>query len=87
MDAVTGRFAAVPLEDLRAVASAADAAQITERMLADLRADPAAWENGTLERFLEALACCLRANTGGPDPAVAEWRLFAEALVAATGYE
>ena len=48
----------------------------------------AEWENATLERFLDALgavarSCPLEAH----DSQSATWRLFAEMLVAATGYE
>jgi hypothetical protein len=89
----THRFAAVPRDDLQTVASPAEVAQVIERMLTDLRAHPTAWENSTLERFLDSLARCLMAqpqlyaNLGQQYPATAEWRLFAEALVAASGYE
>lgn len=88
-----GRFAAVSRDDLQDVASPADVAQVVARMLDDLRAHPAEWENATLERFLDALSHCLAAqpqlyaNLGQQYPSTAEWRLFAEALVAATGYE
>ncbi|GAA1400128.1 hypothetical protein ACFQZ4_27590 [Catellatospora coxensis] len=89
----TGRFAAVPQDDVQAVTSATEVAEVVERMLHDLRAHPTAWENGTLERFLDSLARCLKAqpqlyaNLGRQYPAAAEWRLFAEALIAASGYE
>jgi hypothetical protein len=87
----TGRFADVG--DLGQVASHTDAAQVTERMLADLRAHPAEWENPTLERFLDALAASLEAlpglyaNRGEPLPDPPTWKVFTEALVMASGYE
>lgn len=46
------------------------------------------WENRTLEGFLEALAAFAEARVirlEGQDDA--SWRLFAEMVVAATGYE
>jgi hypothetical protein len=89
----TGRSADVPDEDLQEVESAEDVAHIVERMAADLEAHPTEWENHTLVRFLDALARCLDAqrqlylNTGRTYPDAASWALFAEALIAATGYE
>lgn len=42
------------------------------------------WENQSLERFLDALAACLDAQ----EPAAAPtWKLLAETLVKASGYE
>lgn len=89
----TGRFAPISRKDLRGTSSRDDVSHVVRRMLDDLQAHPHAWENHTLERFLDALARCLDAqpqlytNLGEQYPATAEWRLFAEALVAATGYE
>ena len=87
----TGRFANVG--DLSQVSSHADVAQVAERMLADLRAHPDEWENPTLERFLDALAGSLEglpslyANRGEDFPEPPTWKIFAEALVSASGYE
>jgi phosphoenolpyruvate carboxylase len=89
----TCRFADIPDEDLERAASAEDVARIVEKMVADLEAHPTEWENHTLDSFLDALARCLDAqrqlyaNTGRIYPASASWTLFAESLVAATGYE
>ncbi|WP_285556100.1 DUF7660 family protein [Actinoplanes regularis] len=89
----TGRFADVSDENLAAVRSHVDAARIVEQMLADLRAHPDQWENSTLERFLDALAASLDAveplhtNRGGPVASQPTWRLLAELLVKASGYE
>ena len=79
----TGRFASISQQDVHNVGAAGDVAAVIARMVADLRARPGEWENHTLERFLEALAGYL----GDQQPQSAEWSLFAEALVAATGYE
>ena len=87
----TGRFAHVA--GLDEVASHTDAARVVEQMLNDLRRHPQEWENPTLERFLDALSASLHglpgqyANRGEDLPAQPTWRLFAEALVTATGYE
>jgi hypothetical protein len=87
----TGRFAQVA--DLDQVATHTDVAVVVEQMLADLRAHPAEWENATLERFLDALATCLEAlparytNRGEQLPDQPTWKLLAETLVTASGYE
>jgi hypothetical protein len=58
-----------------------------------LKAHPTEWENQTLDSFLHALARCLGsqrqlyANTGRTYPSTVTWTLFAESLIAATGYE
>lgn len=78
----TGRFADV---DPSCVATKQDAAVLVEAMASDLRQHPGEWENQTLERFLEALAASL---TSGRDwPEQQSWRLLAEALMMASGYE
>lgn len=70
-----------------------DVVDVVQQMLADLRAHPTAWENPSLERFLDALAGCLEAVPGGDvvhgerAPAQLTWRLLAEILVKASGYE
>jgi hypothetical protein len=88
----TGRFADVSHTDLAQVTSHADVARIIEQMLDDLRAHPDEWENGTLERFLDALAASFEAlprhaNRGEPTPNEPTWKLVAETLVKASGYE
>lgn len=46
------------------------------------------WENNTLERFLGALAAFAEARViADNDQDTPTWRLFAEMIVAATGYE
>jgi len=87
----TGRFANVG--DVSSVTSITDAADVVRRMLNDLLAHPGEWENPTLERFLEALAVSLEgiprvyANRGEQFPKEPTWRVLAEILVMASGYE
>jgi hypothetical protein len=87
----TGRSAEV--SGLDHVATHSDVAAIVEQMLADLRTHPTEWENHTLDRFLEALTAVLhglpslRSNRGEQLPDQPSWKLLAETLVAATGYE
>lgn len=68
-----------------------DFARFLSAVLADFRSTgEAEWENGTLDRFLDGLAAFADARvveTLGPDQELASWRLFAEILQAATGYE
>lgn len=46
------------------------------------------WENGTLERFLGALAAFADSRVAGQgDQEAPSWQLFAEIIAAATGYE
>ena len=46
------------------------------------------WENNTLERFLDAFAAFAEARViGERDQDTPTWQLFAEIIVAATGYE
>lgn len=79
----TGRSADV---DPSTVLTREDAIRVIEAMTDDLRLHPDAWENPTLTRFLEALGALLgsRAWSQAEEPT---WRLFAEALVVASGYE
>jgi hypothetical protein len=87
----TGRPADVT--DVDQVRSAADAARIVEQMLDDLQRHPTEWENNTLARFLEALSASLdalpslHAKRGEPMPDQPTWKLLAETLVMASGYE
>lgn len=81
----TGRFAAVPAHEVASAHTRDDVVRVVERMLDDLRAHPDEWENATLPRFLDALAASLGvpdANRGEPT-----WRMPAEALIMASGYE
>jgi hypothetical protein len=87
----TGRFAEVV--GLHQVTTHSDLAAIVEQLVADLRAYPTEWENPTLERFLAALARSLNAlpalysNRGEQFPPHPTWKLLAESLIMATGYE
>jgi hypothetical protein len=87
----TGRFARV--NGINDATGHTDVARIVAQMLADLDANPTAWENHDLGRFLDALTRSLRAlprlyaNRGDQFPTSPTWRTFAEALVMATGYE
>ena len=62
-------------------------------MLADLRSHRGEWENPTLDRFLDALAAWLEAlpqlytNRGETLPTQPTWKILAELLVTASGYE
>jgi len=77
----TGGFADVSVGEVR---SQAELAGVVEALLADLRRDPGRWENSTLDRFLDALAAVAADRTAVESPT---WRLVAELLLAATGYE
>ncbi|MCU7728992.1 hypothetical protein ODJ79_35215 [Actinoplanes sp. KI2] len=89
----TGRFADVPDQDLAAVRTHTDVARIVEQMLTDLRTHPHEWENPTLERFLEALAASLESleplhtTPNEAVPSQPTWKLLADVLVKASGYE
>lgn len=60
-------------------------------VLADFRsAGGSEWENGTLERFLDGLSAFAAARVNDQTDLwqeQASWRLFAEMIQAATGYE
>jgi hypothetical protein len=66
-------------------------ARFLSAVLADFRSTgEAEWENGTLDRFLDGLSAFAAARVveaPEPDQDQASWRLFAEILRAATGYE
>jgi phage gp37-like protein len=71
----------------------ADVRETSHQMLTDLLAHPDEWENTTLDRFLEALAASwegipgLYQNRGEQFPEAPTWKMIAEALVMASGYE
>ncbi|SCG62170.1 DUF7660 family protein [Micromonospora inositola] len=71
------------------VSSRDEFAAFMEAVLRDYRqGGDAEWENGTLDRFLDALAAFAGARVNGhDDQETPTWRLFAEMIVAATGYE
>ena len=78
----TGRFANV---DPSSVETRHDAVLLVEAMVEDLRRHPDEWENPTLERFLDALGASLASGRSWPEHL--GWRLLAEALTIASGYE
>lgn len=82
----TGRSTAADPSD---VVSRDDFAEFVAAILAEWRTSGATeWENPTLDRFLDALAAFALgrvAEQAGQETAT--WRLFAEMLAAATGYE
>lgn len=78
----TGRFANV---DPSRVVTRQDAALLVEAMVDDLRRHPDEWGNQTLERFLEVLVASLASGRDWPEHL--SWRLPAEALTVASGYE
>lgn len=87
----TGRFAHVA--DLGEVVTLGDVQRVVHEMRADLLAHPGEWENPTLDRYLDAFAATLDAleslhvNRGEQLPDQPTWRLVAELLVKASGYE
>lgn len=88
MDYETGRATDV---DPSNVEARDDFARFLSAVLADFRSTgEAEWENGTLDRFLDGLSAFAEARVigaGEPDQEKASWRLFAEIVRAATGYE
>ena len=64
-----------------------------ESLVEDFRSNPEKWENGNLERFLEAMAGWVDdmegyyANTGEDMLELPPWRLLADILQAAKSYE
>lgn len=76
--------------DASSVATRDDLADFLWAALADYGdgGGRAEWENSTLDRFLEGLAAFAGAReVAGEDQETASWRLFAEMIAAATGYE
>ncbi|MFI0941304.1 hypothetical protein [Streptomyces sp. NPDC021020] len=70
------------------VRSREELALYVDELLAEFRQRGDAWENATLERFLDALAACVRAHgREAPGDAPAEWGYLAFVLGAATVYE
>ena len=83
----TGRGARA---DPSAVQTRADLAALLGMMLADYRAAGAhEWENGTLDRFLDALQAVVHDGVHpiGVDPEDPSWHMLAHLLVSAAAYE
>ncbi|GGQ73465.1 DUF7660 family protein [Couchioplanes azureus] len=88
MNHETGRHADV---DPSNVGTRDEFARFLSAVLADFRSTgEAEWENGTLDRFLDGLSAFAGARAveaSEPAQEQASWRLFAEIVRAATGYE
>jgi hypothetical protein len=63
-----------------------DAVQAIRRLLSQLKDDPEAWENPTLDRYLDGMAAWLE-DSGKKDNRPASWDLIIEMLEAAKIYE
>jgi len=78
---------------LASVNSSLSCADFVDFLRESLAAEPGAWENPTLERFLEAMAAYLRvmdeiqSNLGKPAHGLPTWQTFAGVLYAAKVYE
>ena len=64
------------------IRSREDFVAFVRALSADLYDNPETWENGSLERFLEALAMCADDMDGKPD-----WKTVGDMLMAAKRYE
>ena len=81
-----------PLSGDYPVESVQDLIAVVTHLRTDLAAHPESWENGTLDRFLDAIAAWLSsfpqsylsAGVDVPDP---DWRFVADVLRAARIYE
>jgi hypothetical protein len=79
-------------EKLRLIESKDDLGEFVGQLLEDLNSNPNAWENETLDRYLEAMQAWIldseasdqKAGVVRPEPT---WRTFAEILSAARIYE
>ena len=75
------------------VQSRADLAAFIRSLRQDFHVNPTAWENDTLELFLEALAAWIDdmegyyRNQGKPLPDTPDWKMVADMLTAARQYE
>jgi hypothetical protein len=80
-------------EQVASINTREDLVKFIQQLADDLRADPDAWENASLERFLDALARWsgsmhnVYRNTGRPVPDEPSWRTIGEMMLAATMYE
>ncbi len=70
-----------------------DLAEFVRLLRADLQTDPSSWENGSLDRFLDAAASWIEdmhgwyKNQGLEFSEDQPWRLIAQILIAAKHYE
>ncbi len=81
------------MSDPATIQTRADLARFIGELAEESRTTSASWENGTLERYLEALDAWT-ADMGGyfrnrdePEPSEPSWGLIALMLTAAVGYE
>jgi hypothetical protein len=80
-------------ERVRSVQTREDLVAFVADLKADLEANPAAWENGDLASFLEAMATWIQdmdgyyQNTGQELSELSPWKFFADVLMAARIYE
>jgi hypothetical protein len=80
-------------ETLASVRSRSDLARFVEQLADDLEHNPDGWENGSLPRYLEALAAWLHdmegtyRNRGEALPEQPSWQTLGEILLAASIYE
>ena len=82
-----------PHEQVDEIKTKADFVEFVRALGADLQANPEAWENATLDRYLSALASWLEdsdgyyQNQGRAVPTSPSWKNVAEMLMAAKTYE
>jgi hypothetical protein len=80
-------------ERLEMIRSKEDLAEFVTALHSDFKTNPTAWENDTLDRFLDRMQDWIRSmgayyqNTGQECPEMPTWRTFAEILCAARIYE
>ena len=69
------------------IRSREDFVAFVRALSADLYDNPETWENGSLERFLVALAACAENMNGKPAPQKPDWQVVGDMLMAAKEYE
>ncbi|WP_198328263.1 DUF7660 family protein [Methylovulum psychrotolerans] len=80
-------------EQINLVDSNKKLAEFVEALQNDLLSNPEDWENTRLDLFLEAMAAWVHSmenvykNTGGEFPNQPSWKMIADILYAAKGYE
>ncbi len=80
-------------EHHNAIRSREDFVTFVNALSQDLRTNKESWENGTLERFLEALGAWVEdmdgyyINQGKPVPQQPDWKVLGDILLAAKMYE
>lgn len=72
------------------IRSREDFVAFARALSADLHDNPETWQNGSLERFLEALAACAENVVGEclkPVPQKPDWKVLGDMLMAAKVFE